>query len=272
MKDSLAIPPGYRDLYFRIGLSLLGAHFLIAFGEKESLFELLLMWDYYRSLLFGFLIAFLLISFIRFVFLRLDKKYDWKEHTAKRAVLQSLWGVAIPAILAFLLAAVFFAIHGINILKTLYLKFDFPVIVLMLVLLNMYYLAYYFFLGLQSGRDMPENNREYRNTFIVTKGARNIPIPIDSVAYFFHEGDYNFLRTLTKEDFLVSRTLDEIQQQLDPTRFFRVNRQMLVAFSACSHYEPLEHGKLLLFVEPPYKELAPISQKRAKDFKEWIER
>jgi DNA-binding LytR/AlgR family response regulator len=263
--------PGYHDLYFRLALSLLAAHFLIAFGEKESFFELLLMWDYYRSLLFSALIAFILISFIRYVFTRLDKRYDWKMQTAKRLAMQSLWGVAVPAILAFLLAAVYFSMHHIHILDTLYLRFDFPVIVLLLIVLNMYYLVFRFYRQSQAPVEKNEESH-YRKTFIVFKGAKSIPVPVDMIAYFFHEGDFNFLRTTNGEDFLVSQSLDEVQAQLDPAIFFRANRQMLIGFGACKHFEPLEFNKLALFIEPPYKEAVIISQKRAKGFKDWMER
>jgi len=47
---------------------------------------------------------------------------------------------------------------------------------------------------------------------------------------------------------------------------------MIVNFRACRHFEPLEFGKLKLIVAPETKEPVIISQKRAKGFKEWIER
>ncbi|MHB8207632.1 LytR/AlgR family response regulator transcription factor [Mucilaginibacter sp.] len=269
---------GYNDLYFRIIVALIAAHIIVSFGAKESLFQLLITPDYYQSLLPSAVIAFLLVCEVYLVTIRLDKHYDWKEDTAKRIGLQLSLALILPAITAFLLATIYFGLFGYNILNTYYLQFDFPVIVIMLILLNVYYLAFYFYrqwqltesrlLNMASKEDEPKN----KEVFVVQRGAKNIPLPVKTICYFYHDGDFNFVRTFEKEDFLITQALDEVQAQLHEKQFFRVNRQMLINFKACEHFEPLEFGKLELFVTPPAKEQVIISQKRAKAFKEWIAR
>src|SRR5690606_34994989 len=95
----------YNDLLFRLIISVLAAHGIVSFGEPQSLWELLLMPVYYVSVLVSFLIAFVLISVVRLLTLRLDRYLDWMESPFRRAVLQLSLGVLFPAILAFLLAA-----------------------------------------------------------------------------------------------------------------------------------------------------------------------
>ena len=271
---------GYHDLYFRIIVALLAAHLIITFGEKESLFELLVMPAYYWSLAPSFAIAFLLVSFVNLVTIRLDRRYDWKQRAVLRAGLQLCFGLLLPALLAFLLAAVYFLCFGYHILDTLYLKYDFPVIVLMLVLLNAYYLEFYFYrqwrisenkmsLPASGSGSTVTNGKE---VFMVQRGANTIPLPVTAIAYFYREGDYNFLRTFDTESYLVSQTLDEVESQLDAKLFFRANRQLIVQHKACSRFSPLEFGKLELFVNPPSKEPIVISQRRAKSFREWMQR
>jgi hypothetical protein len=271
---------GYHDLYFRIIVALLAAHIIVSFGAKESFFVLLISWYYYRSLLLSFVIAFLLVSEVYLVTIKLDKNYNWKERTVQRIGLQLLIGLLLPSVTAFLLATAYFSAFGFNILNTYYIRFDFPVIVIMLVLLNVYYLAFYFYKQwqlLESTLINPANGikgekQKGKEVFVVQKGAKNIPLPVDSISYFYHNGAFNFVRTFEKEDFIISQPLDEVQQQLSDKHFFRVNRQMIINFTACQHFEPLEHGKLELIVIPVPKEQVIISQKRAKAFKEWIER
>ena len=269
----------YNDLYFRIIIALLAAHIIVSFGAKESFFVLLISWYYYRSLLLSFVIAFLLISEVYLVTIKLDKNYNWKERTVQRVGLQVLIGVILPSVTAFLLATIYFRFFGFNILNTYYIRFDFPVIVILLILLNVYYLAFYFYkLWQQSEKRLlsinthKEEQQKGKEVFVVQKGAKNIPLPVDTISYIFHNGDYNFVRTFEREDFLITEPLDLVQEKLNDKKFFRANRQVIVNFTACKHFEPLEFGKLELIVNPPTKEQIIISQKRAKAFKDWIGR
>ncbi|RKR80711.1 LytTr DNA-binding domain-containing protein [Mucilaginibacter gracilis] len=267
---------GYNDLYFRIILALLAAHTILWFAAKESIFQLWTSWFYYRDMALSFLIAFLLISEVYLATSKLDKKYDWKQYTAERIGLQVTFALVMPCITAFLLAAGYFRIFHLNILETDYIKLDFPVIVILIILLNVYYLAFYFYRQWQLAESkqisVEKPLRKVRETFVVQKGAKNIPLPVETISYFYHDGQYNFLRTKEREDFMVNQPLDEVQKVLPDSLFFRVNRQMIVNFNACQHFEPIEFGKLELIVTPTTKEQIVISQKRAKQFKEWISR
>ncbi|HMG67210.1 MAG TPA: LytTR family DNA-binding domain-containing protein, partial [Chitinophagaceae bacterium] len=146
--------------------------------------------------------------------------------------------------------------------------------------LNVYYLAFYFYRQWQFTEEKilnsailnKEDAHKSKEVIVVQEGAKNIPLPVETICYFYHDGEYNFVRTCDREDFVITQALDEIQHQLPDKQFFRVNRQMIVNFAACQHFEPLLFGKLKLLVIPETKEPVIISQKRAKLFKEWIER
>lgn len=266
----------YKDLYFRLILSLAAAHIIVMFGERHSLSELLLMPEYYISVAASFLIAFTLVSTVRWVTLKLDRRYDWMDEPLQRTGMQILLVVIGPGLLAFLLAAIYFKIQGLNILDTVYLRLDFPVILLMLVMLNLYYVAYYFYQHAKNAKVFTSSkahaDQQGKETFIVSAGTKNIPLTVEDVSYFFRAHDVNYLRTVDGKDYMISQSLDEVQQQVDTRQFFRANRQILVTFKACRHFESLPYGKLQLFVQPEYKGSIIISQKRAKEFKEWMER
>jgi len=271
----------YHDLWFRLVVALFAAHFVVVFGEKESTFQLMLTWDYYRSVLFSFVIAFLLVSLAYLVTCRLDRYYDWKQLTIQRIGLQLLLGLILPAVTAFLLAFLYFRLYHIRILDTDYVQYVFPVVILMLLMLNMYYLAFYFYRQWQItaiqtlNENVPVNTRDKQRSieiFIVSKGTKNIPLPVKTISYFYHDGEYNFLRTFEGEDFIISQALDEVEKLLPKKEFFRANRQLIVSLMACRHFESLDYGKLELFTEPPLKQTVVISRRRAKPFKEWIRR
>lgn len=277
-RNSLVIK--YNDIYFRVIACLLAAHILVAYGETLSIFEMLLMPYYYYALIPSFLIAFILFNIIRAINIRLDKKFDWTERPLERIGTQVFFAFIIPGVCAFLLASAYFAIRGINIFKTTYLKYDFEFILLQLLLINVYYIAYHFYLKWSQARQIISKLASEAlghvatvpQTFQVSKGAANLLLPVDGIAYFYRDGDSNYLRTVTGEDYFVNTTLDEVQQQLSGELFFRANRQLIVNRTACKAYDLLTYGKLNIRLEPPLAGDAVVSQKRAKDFKQWIDR
>jgi DNA-binding LytR/AlgR family response regulator len=268
----------YNDLYFRIIACLLGAHILVAYGETLSIYQMLLMPYYYYALIPSFLIAFILFNIIRAINIRLDKKFDWTDRTVQRIGTQTFFGLVVPAVCAFLLAALYFAIRGLNIFRTTYLKYDFQFILLQLLLINVYYIAYHFYLKWshaekiisQLASNTSSDKSVNKQTFQVSKGATNLLLPVDGIAYFFRNGDSNYLRTVTGEDYFVNIALDEVQQQLPEEMFFRANRQLIIHRQASKGYELLAYGKLNLQLVPSLTAEAVVSQKRARDFKEWI--
>lgn len=269
----------YNDLRLRIIASVLAAHFIVVYGVEKTFFQILLTPIYYVAMAASITIAFILISFVRWIYLKLDRRFDWVGFPLQRTGLQMLFGLLAPGILAFVLAFIYFSLRGLNILDTLYLRFDYPIILLLILFLNLYYLAYYFYGRMRIAETMlpdspvvaTENSGTAPKSFLVNQGVKNLPIPLDKIAYFFREGDLNFLRTLNGEDFPVSFSLDEIEQSLNEADFFRANRQMLVSKKACNHFEALPYNKLELFVDPKYKLPIVISQKRCRRFKAWLE-
>ncbi len=268
----------YNDISLRIISSVLAAHFIVVYGVQKTFFQILLTPIYYVAMAASITIAFILITFVRWVYIRLDRKFDWVIRPVERTGLQILLGMIAPGILAFILAFIYFSLRGMNILKTLYLRFDYPIILLLILFLNLYYLAYYFYGRMRIAQTMAptsliaeaEGDLANPRSFLVHQGMKNLPIPLDQTAYFFREGESNFLRTFDGNDFVVSQSLDEIQQHLNEHDFFRANRRLLVSRKACKHFESLPYNKLELFVDPKYKQSIVISQKRSRSFREWL--
>lgn len=268
----------YNDLWLRIAASILAAHFIVVYGVEKSLFQILLTRIYYVAMAGSVAIAFILISTVRWIFMRLDRKFDWIERPLERTGLQILLGLVAPGLLAFILAFVYFSLRGINILNTLYLRFDYPIILVLIILLNFYYLAYYFYGRMQLAEKavintpigIEEIGGETLKSFMVNQGVKSVPVLLTDIAYFYREGSYNFLRTCNGDDYTVSQSLDEVQALLPGSEFFRANRQMLVSRNACGHFEAKPYNKLELFVAPEYKLSVIISQKRSRSFRDWL--
>jgi DNA-binding LytR/AlgR family response regulator len=269
----------YNDLYFRLISCYIASHIIVAYGLKISFFKLLVMPYYHYAVILSFPIALTLFAIIKTINIRLDQKFEWTEKTVQRIGTQIFFGFVIPAVCAFILAFLYFILRGRDIFRTTYLQYDYWFILLQLLLINLYYIAYYFYqkwshaektISLLALKDAYPSN-ETKEFFQVSKGAANLLLAVDEIAYFFRDEECNYLRTVSSEDYFINTALDEVQQQLPEDVFFRANRQLIIHRQACKAYDLLAYGKLNVKLQPPLATDAVVSQKRAKDFKKWID-
>ena len=72
------------------------------------------------------------------------------------------------------------------------------------------------------------------------------------------------------QKFILDQSLADIEKQLDPVQFYRVNRKYLIQLSAIKKIKAYAKSKLLLEVEPVIADEIIISQESVAAFKEWM--
>jgi two-component system LytT family response regulator len=112
--------------------------------------------------------------------------------------------------------------------------------------------------------------KNYRDRFLVKQGQKSFSISSNEVAYFFTEKSINYLLTQNKKKYIIDYTLDEVEQSLDPARFYRANRQTIVSSAAVMAMHPWFNGKLKLELNPDHEEHVLISREKAGEFKQWM--
>lgn len=256
----------YRPGFFSIlYTSIISSHLIISIGDKRNLLQLILYRDYFISLGYIGAAAFVVVFYVVWIDSNLNRFYDWREKFAERMFYQILLALVLPAFLIYILTAFVFYLLGTGIVESGFLVIKFPVALLLLVIINLMLIISYLVNSL-----LEDDGQEHIKPFVwVHKSGRNIPISHEEIAYIFHKDQYNYLRTFSGQDFMISHTLDEMQHKLPATEFFRANRQIIINISACSHYETIEFGKLNLELKPDFDNTVVVSQKRAKDFKKW---
>lgn len=93
---------------------------------------------------------------------------------------------------------------------------------------------------------------------------------LEQVAYFVVDERQADVVTSDGHRFSIDQTLAELESSLDPARFFRVNRQYLVAASAIDGFRPFVKGKLLVELSPAPADQVIVSQENAAKFRAWL--
>jgi two-component system LytT family response regulator len=112
--------------------------------------------------------------------------------------------------------------------------------------------------------------RPYKSTFLVARGDQLIPLKAERVAYFHIDTGVVKAVTSDGQSFTMDQKLEDLEAQLDPSLFYRANRQFIVRRDAIHHIKYYFNGKLILTVDPPARERIVVSKAKAGDFKEWM--
>jgi DNA-binding LytR/AlgR family response regulator len=111
---------------------------------------------------------------------------------------------------------------------------------------------------------------EYKSRFLINKGESLIPVSVEDISYIFTHDKLVTLITKSKDRFYLNQTLDEVEKQLDPKVFFRLNRQFVAQYSAIDRVENHFNGKLKVFLQPKSEEEIMVSRIKAPLFKNWL--
>lgn len=120
--------------------------------------------------------------------------------------------------------------------------------------------------------DLTENKSRYKKRISVKKGLDFQSIKIEDIAFFYTEYKMVFLITHKREKFVVDKPLSDLENELSPEAFFRINRKYLASINAISKFKPYEKGRLLVELSPQVREEIIISQEKAASFKKWMDR
>jgi two-component system LytT family response regulator len=110
----------------------------------------------------------------------------------------------------------------------------------------------------------------YRERFLVRKGQQLLSIPNEETAYFYSEGRITFLKTIAGPFYALETSLEDVEQQVDPARFFRASRKYLLERRAIRTVLSDFNGKYRVILKPDAKEEVIVSRDRAAAFRKWL--
>ena len=131
-----------------------------------------------------------------------------------------------------------------------------------------------------SERHEQQNNREQMvasvqsttmQTMLVRYKDKIVPITMEEVAFFYTYAERVTLTTLQGDSYPVDKSLEALQQLLSESKFFRANRQFIVARSAVKDIAVWFGSRLALNLVVETPERIIISKARVPEFKQWLQ-
>lgn len=114
-------------------------------------------------------------------------------------------------------------------------------------------------------------SKKYKSKFLIKVGEHIKVFTVDDVQCFYSMEKYTFLQNNKGRDYAIAYSLDQIENLVDPAKFFRINRSFLVAFSAISNIVSYSNSRLRIDLKSNNSEDLVISREKVQDFKKWLE-
>ncbi len=116
------------------------------------------------------------------------------------------------------------------------------------------------------------DNTNRNHVLVVRKGKKSIVIEPKEIAYFLVEDHLTYLFTFDGRQFVLSKSLSQIEEEVSSSIFFRINRQMIVNKKYISSFKNEVNEKLSLSFLSDKAEKLPnkVSRYKASAFRSWI--
>jgi len=111
---------------------------------------------------------------------------------------------------------------------------------------------------------------KYRQRFVIRYGEHIKTIETKDAAYFYTEARANFLVTKDAKRYVIDFNLDQLEQMLNPSLFYRINRQFIIFIEAIEEMSTWTKGRVMVKLKPATKLETIVSTERSAEFKKWL--
>jgi len=125
--------------------------------------------------------------------------------------------------------------------------------------------------SLQALVDTFRNASSWKTHFLVqVKGDKLLPLQSREISCFYIDSSVVKAVTFDARTYVVDQTLDELAGMLNPSDFFRANRQYIISRKAVKDIDLWFNSRLSVNLTISLPEKILISKARVKEFKRWF--
>lgn len=117
---------------------------------------------------------------------------------------------------------------------------------------------------------LQDQKKTYKSMYLVHHRDELIPLKTDKIAYLYIENGIVKAVTKDRQTHIIEQKLEDVENDLDPSDFHRLNRQFIVQRDSIAGIKQYFNGKLIISVMPPHEEKVIVSKAKATEFKNWM--
>ncbi len=120
-------------------------------------------------------------------------------------------------------------------------------------------------------KELLSNKREYKSRFVIKTGDQFKYITTSDIAYFVAEEGVVYAVDKLGTRLLVDYKMEELEQLLNPSEFFRVNRGNIVHIQSVNKVHKYFNSRLSIDLQPKTAEPVLVSRLKVDDFLTWMD-
>jgi len=113
--------------------------------------------------------------------------------------------------------------------------------------------------------------RDYKKRFTIKVGMHLRIIETRNIECFYSENKATYAFTSDRKNYLMDLSLEQLEDELDPLKFFRVNRKFLVHVDAISDIISYTNSRLQIKLHHFVESDIIVSREKVKEFKKWLD-
>lgn len=116
------------------------------------------------------------------------------------------------------------------------------------------------------------DNVRYRERFLVGKGDELVVLYVDDINYISIDGPRILAFTDGDKAYQLSVSMTELERELDPAKFFRINRQYIANIKGIRKISTFFFSRLTVRLKGCNDENIIIGKEKTVQFKKWLDR
>jgi DNA-binding LytR/AlgR family response regulator len=112
--------------------------------------------------------------------------------------------------------------------------------------------------------------KDYLKRLMIRIGQQIKVLEIKDVAYFYIDEKIVFGVSFGKDRYPMDLSLDQLEKQLDPERFFRINRGFIISLESIETMITYSKARIKIRLKPPCELESITSTERSAEFREWL--
>jgi DNA-binding LytR/AlgR family response regulator len=114
--------------------------------------------------------------------------------------------------------------------------------------------------------------KQYKSRFVIKVGEHLKTVEVDQIRFFYSQEKTTFCITEDNRSFIVDYTLDQLEEMINPRRFYRINRKYIVSAPAILDIVSYQNSRLKLILKGTHDDDIIVSRERVQEFKNWLDK
>ena len=117
---------------------------------------------------------------------------------------------------------------------------------------------------------LKDDEQTYKSRFTIKVGQHLKIVEVDDIECFYSKDKATYIYTSSGRGYLLENSLDQLEDQLNPKQFFRINRKFFIHINAIKDIVSYSNSRLKIKLDKFQEGELIVSRERVKEFKNWL--